>query len=92
MAEVFDKLGVVVNNERFKLVKKEGKTGEKIAKHNHAGANILFTVVKGRVEALINEEQKYELFAGKVLSFDGDNYLSATFLEDSEVFVTIVNK
>lgn len=89
---VFSELGLLKDHDRFKFVKKAGIKGDKIAKHNHPEALILFIVVKGEVKVYLNDEETHILEPGKVLHFDGDNYISADFLADSEVFVTLIHK
>lgn len=93
--KIYEDLGFLIQNEKYQLVKKTGVAGDIIGKHNHPSANVLFTVVKGKVEANIDDQEKVETFIlqpGKVLSFDGNNYIDAKFLEDSEVFITLIEK
>lgn len=92
MAQVRSELGLVLQEGNFRVVKKALKAGEHIQSHNHPEANILFTLVKGRVQAFINDDQTFDLEPGKLLSFDGDNYIKANILEDSEIFITLINK
>ena len=84
--------GVVFKEDDFVVVKKEGKKGDLIPKHNHPEANVLFTVVKGFVKVTLNDTEHHELKPGQILHFDGDNYINAELLEDSEAFVTLVTK
>lgn len=92
MAVVKSEIGVVLKEKNFTVVKKEGKAGDKIKKHNHPEANVTFTVVKGAVKVFINETEEYELTPGQILHFDGDNYINAEFLKDSQAFVTLILK
>ncbi len=47
---------------------------------------------KGRVDVYIDDE-KFEVEPGKFVIFDGDeNHIYAEMIEDSEAFVTIVDK
>lgn len=91
MAKILENEGLLVNENGFKLVKKVAKSGESIPKHNHPEANILFTVVKGEVEAFIDEE-RFLLTPGKNLSFDGNGYIRANIVQDSEIFITLIDK
>lgn len=86
------KEGVQIKQNQFKLVKKRGSIGDKIQKHNHPEAYVLFTVVKGKVKVFLNDSEEYIVESGNLLNFDGDNYISAEFLEDSEIFVTLITK
>lgn len=92
MATVYENAGRLVQNEKFTLVKKVASSGDKIQNHNHPEANVLFTVVKGLVKVFINEKEEFLLSPGKVLHFDGNHFISANILEDSEIFVTLIRK
>lgn len=92
MAKAKENIGVMFKGENFTVIKKNGQKGDLISKHNHPEANVIFTVVKGKVRAFINEEEVFELEAGKVLHFDGDNYINAEFLEDGEVVINLILK
>jgi len=85
---IFEEAGLLKKHDRFKLVKKVGKQGELIAKHNHPEALVVFTCVKGEVKVYLNDDEVHIVEPGKVLHFDGDNYINAEFLQDGEVFVT----
>lgn len=92
MAQVTENLGVAVQGEKFTVVKKAGKKGEKVEKHDHPEANVLFTVVKGEMKVTIAEKDVFSVVPGQILSFDGSNSISADFVEDSEFFVTLILK
>ena len=89
---IFEEKGLLKKHDRFKLVKKVGEKGEIIAKHNHPEALVVFTCVKGEIQVILNDEEVHIVEPGKVLHFDGDNYINAEFLEDREVFVTLIHK
>ena len=89
---IFEEAGLLKKHDRFKLVKKVGKQGELIAKHNHPEALVVFTCVKGEVKVYLNDGEVHIVKPGKVLHFDGDNYINAEFLQDGEVFVTLIHK
>ena len=90
--ELLEQTGVVKQHDRFKVVKKVGEVGTKIPKHNHPDELILFTVVKGKVEVLLDECETYLVEPGKVLHFDGNHFIQAEFIEAGEVFVTLIQK
>lgn len=92
MVQVRENAGLVLQEKDFTVVKKTGKKGDLIEKHNHPEANVIFTVVKGKIKVFINERDSYELSPGQILHFDGDNYINAQLLEDSEAFVTLILK
>ena len=52
----------------------------------------MFTVVKGKVDVQLNQEEQHVLTPGTVLHFNGDNFIQATLVEDSEFIVTLVHK
>ncbi|KXB45799.1 hypothetical protein HMPREF3188_00888 [Tissierellia bacterium KA00581] len=92
IAKELNGLGIILQEKNFALAKKVLKKDEKIQKHNHPTANILFTVVKGEILVSINEDEKHLLTSGSVLNFDGDNFISAIAKDDTEVLVTLINK
>lgn len=89
---VKEELGLLFKGPNFVIVKKSGVAGNQVEKHNHSEANVIFTVVKGKVQVFLNETEEHVLVPGQVLSFNGDNYIQATLLEDSEFVVNLVTK
>ena len=76
-------LGLLFQGPNYVIVKKGGKAGEKVEKHNHPEAN---------VQVFLNETEEHVLVPGEVLEFNGDNYIQATLVEDSEFIVNLVHK
>ena len=91
MAILKSAAGTVFKGVNYTVVKKVGKKGEVIPKHNHPEANVLFTAVKGKVKVQIGEEVFCQV-PGEIIEFDGREYISAEFLEAGEVFVTLILK
>ena len=89
---VKDEAGLLFNKENFKLIKKFKKKMKKIAKHNHENEEIIFTVLKGKMEIFLNETEKHILVPGDILYFDGVNFINGFALEDSEVSVILIKK
>ena len=89
---VKNEAGLLFTGENFKLVKKILKKDEKIAKHNHENEEIIFIVLKGKMQMFLNETEKHVLVPGDILHFDGRNFINGSALEDSEVSVTLVKK
>ena len=89
---VKNEAGLLFTGENFKLVKKILKKDEKIAKHNHENEEIIFIVLKGKMEMFLNETERHVLVPGDILHFDGRNFINGSALEDSEVSVTLVKK
>ncbi len=85
-------LGLLFKGPNYIIVKKGGTKGEQVEKHNHPEANVIFTVVKGKVQVLLNEVEEHIVTPGKVLEFNGDNYIQAELLEDSEFVVNLITK
>ena len=92
LGNVKNEAGLLFNKGNFKLVKKVLKKDEKIAKHNHENEEIIFSVLKGKMEMYLNDTEKHVLVPGDILNFDGVNFIKGTALEDSEVNVTLVKK
>ncbi|WP_295236199.1 cupin domain-containing protein [Veillonella sp.] len=87
-----NELGLLFQGPNFIVVKKGGKAGENVENHNHPEANVVFTVVKGKVDVRLNQDEQHILTPGTVLQFNGDNFIQATLVEDSEFVVTLINK
>lgn len=84
--------GKVFNEKEFTLVKKVLASGETIEKHNHPGFTVLVTIVKGEIKVLLNGEEDRDFEPGKVLKFNGENYISIEAVKSSEFFVTLIKK
>ena len=84
--------GMLFSGNNFKVVKKVLKSGEVIPSHNHENEEIIFSVLKGKMEMYLNDTEKHVLVPGDVLNFDGVNFIKGIALEDSEVNVTLVKK
>ncbi|WP_019107373.1 hypothetical protein [Peptoniphilus senegalensis] len=84
--------GKVFNEKEFALVKKVLASGETIDKHNHPGFTVLITIVKGHIKVILNADEDREFEPGKVLKFDGENFVEIEALEKSEFFVTLIKK
>lgn len=89
---VNQELGLLFQGPNYVIVKKGGTAGEQVEKHNHPEANVIFTVVKGKVQVFLNETEEHVLVPGQVLEFNGDNYIQATLVEDSEFVVNLIHK
>lgn len=84
--------GKVFNEKEFTLVKKVLASGETIEKHNHPGFTVLVTIVKGEIKVILNDDEDRDFEPGKVLKFDGENYISIEAVKSSEFFVTLIKK
>ena len=89
---VKQELGLIFDGPNYKIVKKGGIAGDQVEKHNHPEANVIFTVVKGKVNVFLNKTESHILTPGEVLHFDGNNYIQATLVEDSEFIVNLIHK
>ncbi len=90
--QILNGIGKLYNDNNITIVHKSLLTNEQIPSHNHEGFNIFFMVSKGSIEVLLNEDEKYDLEAGDILNFDGNNYISAKAIKDSDIYVYLVNK
>lgn len=91
IGEVKKSAGVLYKENEYAVVKKAG-VNDKIEYHSHPGMDVIFTVVKGNINVLLNKEESHELQSGDVLRFSGDNYISADLIGDSEAVVVLVEK
>ena len=92
VGNVKNEIGLMFSKDNFMLVKKALKKGEKVEKHNHENEEIIFTVLKGKVEVFLNEKENHVLVPGEILQFDAINFISAVAMEDSEFSVTLIKK
>lgn len=84
--------GKVFSEEKFEVFKKILSAGEKIHKHNHPDYTVIFTVVEGKMKVVLGDDEEHILEPGKILKFDGENYIQALALENSQIFVTLIKK
>ena len=87
-----NKAGLLFKGNNFKVVKKVINLGEQIPSHNHENEEIIFSVLKGKMEMFLNGEEKHILVPGDILHFDGKNFISGNALEDSEINITLILK
>lgn len=83
--------GVVFSEPQYTVVKKLGEKGGTIPAHTHEEAFVVFTPVKGRIDLCVDGQSKV-VEPGEVITWDGVKTIQATYLEDSEVFVTLIKK
>lgn len=84
--------GKVFSEEKFEVFKKILSAGEKIHKHNHPDYSVIFTVVEGKMKVVLGDDEEHILEPGKILKFDGENYIQALALENSQIFVILIKK
>lgn len=92
LGTVENKAGLLFKGNNFKVVKKVINLGEQIPSHNHEDEEIIFSVLKGKMEMFLNGEEKHILVPGDILHFDGKNFISGNALEDSEINITLILK
>ena len=83
--------GKIYNKDGVLVVHKQLKKGEKIP-HTHKYKELFFTVVSGKMEVQLNDKETYIVEPKKVLNFAGDVNISATALEDSDIFIYLVGE
>ena len=84
--------GKVYNKDGVLVVHKKMKKGEKIPPHTHQYKELFFTVVSGKMEVQLNDKETYIAEPKKALNFAGDVNISATALEDSDIFIYLVGE
>lgn len=90
--KILNGIGNLYTDNKITVVHKSLLKDENIPSHNHEEFNIFFMVVKGQVEVFLNEIEKYYLEDGDILNFDGNSYISAKGLKDSDIYVYLVRK
>lgn len=85
-------IGIIFKNDNYKVVKKRGNRGEVIPNHNHPDEEIVFSIIKGRVKVILNDNEEYNLKIGDVLNFNGENIMSVNYMENSEIIITLIKK
>lgn len=84
-------LGKIYSDEKITLVHFKLKKGDNIPKHNHIESIVFFNLVKGKIEITIDEDISI-IEEGSIINFDGNSFISANSLEESEVYVTLLRK
>lgn len=92
LGTVENKAGLLFKGNNFKVVKKVINLGEQIPSHNHENEEIIFSVLKGKMEMFLNGDEKHILVPGDILHFDGKNFINGNALEDSEINITLILK
>lgn len=84
--------GKAFSGENYDVIKKSLANNEVVDKHNHPGKEVLLTIVNGKIEVLFDDDEKYELTPGKMIKFDGENFITIKAKEPSQFFVTLIKK
>lgn len=84
--------GRVFDSEDLIVMHMALEKGHFIAPHDHKGQEIFFTVISGKVEVYLDEKETYIMEPKKVLNFKGEARVSVKALEESDVFVYLVNR
>ena len=87
---VKDSFGKIMQTEQFTVVKKALKKGEQLKRHNHEGDSVIFPVLSGKMNVVLNDNEKHEINVGQVLNFDGKYFIQGEAAEDSVIMVTLV--
>lgn len=82
--------GKVFSNAHATVVRKHFSPSRKMGRHNHPGAQIVFTVVSGHAHVLLEDKEQHELKSGDVLIFHGDHHISAEFSEETQLVITLI--
>lgn len=84
-------VGKLMQTNQFTVVKKALKKGESLKRHNHEGDSVIFTVLSGKMNVVLNDNEAHEINVGQVLNFDGKYFIQGEAAEDSVIMVTLVN-
>lgn len=84
--------GKIFEDENLMLVHMKLEEGQTIAPHDHPKQDIFFTVVSGKLEVYLDEEETHIMEPKKVLNFKGERRISAKAIEDSDIFVYLINR
>ena len=85
-------LGKVINNKELMLVHLHLKSGEQIPSHDHKGQEVLFTIVAGTVEVVLDDTEIHRISTGTVLHFPGEAHVGVNAIEESDFFVYLINR
>lgn len=84
--------GKAFSGEYYDVIKKSLANNEVVDRHNHPGKDVIITIVNGKIKVLFVDDEKYELTPGKILKFDGENFVTIKAKEPSQFFVTLIKK
>lgn len=83
--------GKIFTDQYATVVRKTFSPDHPMKRHNHPGAQIILTVIKGQANIVLDETEKHTLHSGDILIFNGDHYISSEFPEETLITVTLVN-
>lgn len=92
LGNILKDYGRVFESEDLLVVHMKLEAGQTIPPHDHPKQEIFFTVVSGKVEVYLDEQETYILEPKNVLNFKGERRISAKALEESDVFVYLINR
>jgi len=64
---------------------------ESVATHSHPGRDIVFQLLDGRIELLLDGEE-HEVAGGEIARFAGEAEISPTALEDSTALIVLAGR
>jgi len=65
--------------------------GDGVDPHQHPGREIVFYLVEGAIELQVGSET-YDLVAGNIVRFDGDQDIAPTATEDSTAVIVLAEE
>ncbi len=88
----YDGTGMIIEQNNLVVFKVVLDKGGRVERHNYpdAQADLLFTVLKGKVRVTLNDTEHHELGVGKLMPYKGKDFVQTEALEDAEFTVTIV--
>lgn len=74
-----------------KTIRLKLASGEEVPPHDHPDREIVFYLIEGEVELQLGEET-YDVTAGDVARFDGDQDVSPRATEDSTALIVLAKR
>lgn len=81
----------VFPNSEPKTVRLTLSAGESVATHSHPGREIVFHLLEGQLELVLDDE-KHEMVAGEIARFAGEMDISPMALEDSTALIVLAER
>lgn len=83
--------GIVTQTPYMTVVRHIAQAGTSIEKHNHPHHVLVFTLLSGELTVTVGDVTQ-AMHTGDVLTFDGNDYISANIHKDSHIVVSLINK
>lgn len=85
-------MGRLVDNKELMLVHLNLPAGGTVPAHDHAGQEVYFTPIRGRLALTLGGVEQHIVTPGQVLHFAGEESIAVEAIEPSECFVYLINR